>query len=220
MGHAADRECRAVGRARSSSAAPRATRRRGCSSPVIRRARRATSVHSPLRAPEEINAACQWKAPANGQTSGTRRRAHGSHANVNVVVAFFTGGGGGRSGPIPNAMIAQFRGRPCAPLFPIDIPETGIAHVNPLALPHIFETYGTLGVGERNVPSTFSQGRLEHTTRGAVTFARADVASTFATFGTRTRETVSREGLFTGLTHGRDSRSSRENFRAERSRST
>lgn len=38
LGHAADRECRAVGRARSSSAAPRPER--GCSSPVIRRERR------------------------------------------------------------------------------------------------------------------------------------------------------------------------------------
>lgn len=35
---------------------------------MIRRARRVTSVHSPLRAPGK-SSRCQWKAPANGQTS-------------------------------------------------------------------------------------------------------------------------------------------------------
>lgn len=173
LGHAADRECRAVGRARSSSAAPQPEGLQLACDQTRAPANALSFVRPPLRAPAKIvRARKAWKVSGKrrqiyqGNERGVSRRDRWTNLSAGRVRS------SAKSGPI---LIARYEGRRDLAT-PARIGQKLRRHfsqkVNRLEryIPRITLAKLTK-FSSASCPSTFSRD-LKYTTFGAVTFAR------------------------------------------------
>lgn len=203
LGHAADRECRAVGRARSSSAAPRPKKglQLACDQTSAARYFRPLSTAC---TGEIISTRCVpvRKTPVTRAISRhDYNRATSSSWSLTTLIFHESLDQFHDDDRTTSEVVAILRASLPIPLtFP-----NGLMCIT-LAFLYIFETYGTLFCERVTFPRR-SPGRLEHTTRSCHFLAIGNLNETFAGTGaspvTRTRMTSSR-GKFSRGTFGVD----------------